>query len=98
MFCAIIGIVAGILGTLMILVALMAGGANSTPRQIRIIKWSMLITTILGLACAIGGVWLATRGYSWWGGGVAVAPAVVVFVVMMWLTISQEMNRRPPRR
>jgi hypothetical protein len=97
MICTIFSGVAGVIGFLMVLVTLMAGGANSTPLQIRRIKQGMLLTTILGLACVVGGVWLGTRGYTWWGCGVAMTPAVFVLVAMLWLTISQEMNRRPPR-
>jgi ABC-type Mn2+/Zn2+ transport system permease subunit len=98
MICTILAGVAGTIGFLMVLVMLMAGGANSTPQQIRRIKQLMLLTTVVGLGCVIGGAWLSVRGSPWWGSGVAMVPAVFVFVGMIWLTISQEMSRRPPRR
>lgn len=97
MICTIFAGVAGVIGMMMVLVVLMAGGANSTPLQIRRIKQGMLLTTVLGLACVIGGVRISLYGYRWWGCAVAMAPAVFVFVAMIWLGISQEMNRRPPR-
>lgn len=97
MLCTIFSGVAGVIGTLMILVFLMAGGANSTPAQIRRIKLAMLATAVLGVGCVVGGVWLSTYGYRGWGCGVALAPALFVFGAMVWLTVAQEMNRRPPR-
>ena len=98
MICTIVSAVAGVIGTLMVLVVAMASGANSTPRQIRQIKLTMLITVILGIACVVGGVMLTNAGHPWWGCGVAAAPAIFVFVAIVWLSVDQVRNQRPPRR
>ena len=96
MLCTILSAIAGVIGTLTVLVAAMASGANASAVQIRRIKLTMIVTVILGLACIVGGVLLTRTGRPTAGCIVAIGPAVFVVVMIVWLTVVQERNRRPP--
>ncbi len=96
MLYTILSAIAGAIGTLTVLVAAMASGANASPGQIRRIKLTMIVTVILGVACIVGGVLLTRHGHPAAGCIVAIGPAVFVVVMIVWLTVVQERNRRPP--
>lgn len=84
---AIFTLVAGALGSLMLLTLCMAGGANSTPHQIHVIKMWMLAITIVGLLTFVGGIWLTAVGKPWIGAGVGGVPAVATFILIVWTAL-----------
>ena len=96
MLCTILSAIAGVIGVLTVLVAAMASGANASASQVRRIKLTMLTTVILGIACVVVGILLTRSGRPMAGCIVAIGPAVFVVVMMVWLTVVQERNRRPP--
>lgn len=85
---AVLALVAGAMSSLMLLTMCLAGGANSTPEQIRTIKMWMLVITVVGLLTFIGGIWLTASGRPWIGAVVGGLPAMVTFVLMVWLELS----------
>jgi hypothetical protein len=97
MLCTILSAIVGVAGTLTILIAAMASGANASPGQTRRIRLTMLVTVVGGLACVSGGVLLTRSGRPMAGCIVALGPTVFVLVMMVWLGVVQEINRRPPR-
>jgi hypothetical protein len=84
---AVLALVAGAISSLMLLTMCMAGGANSTPEQIRAIKMWMLVITIVGLLTFGGGIWLTAAGRPWTGACVGGLPAAVTFVLIVWLSL-----------
>ncbi len=80
-------IAAGAVGTLMLLTLGLAGGANSTPAQIRMLKRFMLATALGGAGCFAGGIWILYKGFPGYAGLVGALPLIVVVVGMIWLTI-----------
>jgi hypothetical protein len=96
MLCTILCAVVGVIAMLTVLVAAMASGANASRAQVRRIKLTMIVTVILGIGCIVGGILLTRSGRPMAGCIVALGPAVLVVVMMVWLTVVQERNRRPP--
>ena len=86
---ATLAIAAGIVGTLTIVTFLLAGGANSSPEQIRQIKWWILATVVGGLICLGLGTLLVFKAHPLWGGLVGAVPFVFVFASIIWLQISR---------
>lgn len=82
-----LAVAAGVVGTLMILVMLMAGGANSTPQQITTIKWLLAGFSAAGLVCLVGGIVLIARSFPITGGAVGVLPMVLVFAGLIWFSV-----------
>lgn len=85
---ASLAIAIGAMGALCLLVMLMAGGANSTPEQIRLIKWLMLATVVGGLIVCVGGIVLICKSHPVWGGVVGVMPMAVLIGLMIWAEVS----------
>ena len=80
-----LSIAAGAVATLLMLVLLMAGCANSTPAKLRLMKQLMLATALAGLAGATMGIAVWTRGRPdaaclW---GLAPAAFVVALIIIM---------------
>lgn len=86
---AALAIGAGACGSLMLFVMIMAGGANSTPEQIRVLKWLMLACAVGGLICFAGGVGLVIRSHPALAGAVGVLPMVVLVGLMIWAEVSR---------
>lgn len=76
MFCTV-------LVTLTALVFCMAGGANSTPAQIRALKFWMAGLSLLGLAGIVAGVFLMRAGLPGWAAGAAFLPTVIMAIILM---------------
>jgi hypothetical protein len=76
----VLALAAGILATLMMLVMCMAGGANSSPEQIVLLKRLMLGFGLTGL-CSVGGaIALLAFRMPWWGAGAGALPVLVMIV------------------
>ena len=86
---ATLAIAAGVLGTLTLATMLLAGGANSSPEQIRQIKLLLLATAVGGLTCMGVGILLVFKSHPLWGGIVGAVPMGIVFTGIVWLTVSQ---------
>ena len=69
--------------TLTAVVFCAAGGANSTPEQIRALKLWMLGLTLLGLAGIAVGIFLLRAGQPGWAAGVSFTPTVVMGVILL---------------
>ena len=79
---AIVAMLCTALVTLTALVFCMAGGANSTPEQIRALKLWMLGLTLLGLTGVTVGIVLLRAGQPGWAAGVSFAPAVIMATIL----------------
>jgi hypothetical protein len=79
---AIVAMLCTALATLTALVFCMAGGANSTPEQIRALKLWMLGLTLLGLTGITVGIFLLRAGQPGWAAGVSFAPAVIMATIL----------------
>ena len=86
---AILCIVAGAVGSLMLFVLLIAGSPNSTDAQIRLIKWLMLATVVGGLACSGLGVLLIVKSHPMWASMVGVFPMAFLIGLMIWCEVSR---------
>ena len=82
MVLAIVAMFCTALATLTALVFCLAGGANSTPAQIRALKLWMLGLTLLGGAGITAGILLLRAGQPGWAAGVSVAPAVIMASIL----------------
>lgn len=67
---------------------LLAGGANSSPEQIRLIKWLMLACVVGGLICCGGGIFLICRAHPVWGGVLGAVPMILLVGAMIWAEVS----------
>lgn len=85
----VIAVASGVIGTLMILVLLMAASPNSSPEQLRNIKLMMLAALVIGALMAIGASILIATGRPWIGSIVGAFPALFVFGGMVYLSIAQ---------
>lgn len=86
---ATLAVAAGVLASLMLGTMLLAGGANSTPRQLVVIKRCLALVAMIGLASVAGAVWACLAGSPWVGAGIGAAPvlsSIVVCVVMVKLS------------
>jgi hypothetical protein len=70
----------------MILVLLMASGANSSEEQIRALKLWMLGCTLGGLLCFVLGIVLTWKSYPLFGGLTGGLPGAIVLGSMIWLS------------
>ncbi len=82
---AVLGIVAGAAASLVMIVMLLAGGANAKPETITQIKWLMAATALVGLLAVIGAIWTFTQGKHGLSGALGVAPLVYVIVLTIVL-------------
>jgi hypothetical protein len=79
----IVAMVCTALVTLTAVVFCAAGGANSTPAQIRTLKLWMLGLTLLGLAGIGAGVLLLRVGQPGWAAGVSFVPVVIMGLILV---------------
>jgi hypothetical protein len=79
----ILAMICTVLVTLTALVFCMAGGANSTPAQIRALKFWMAGLSLLGLAGIVAGVFLMRAGLPGWAAGAAFLPTVIMAIILM---------------
>ncbi len=70
------------LATLTALVFCMAGGANSTPAQIRALKLWMAGLSLLGVAGIVVGIFLIRAGQPNWAAIAAFAPTVIYGIIL----------------
>lgn len=80
---SILAMVATALATLMMLAFCLAGGANSTPEQIRTLKLIMGGLSLLSLVGIIGGIVLLKAGLPSWSLGASIAPTVIMLVIFI---------------
>lgn len=85
-------IIAGLIGTLTILTMLMLAGANSSEAEIRTIKRLLLLTVVLGLGFAGGGILLMIRQNPVLAGLVGIAPLLFVIGAVIWLGVQQALR------
>lgn len=78
----ILAMICTVLATLTALVFCMAGGANSTPAQIRALKLWMAGLSLLGLAGVVVGVILLRAGQPNWAAVAAIAPTVIFAIIL----------------
>ncbi len=79
----ILAMICTALTTLTALVFCMAGGANSTPAQIRALKLWMAGLSLLGLAGIVVGVFLIRAGLPGWAAGAAFLPTVIMAIILI---------------
>ncbi len=70
------------LATLTALVFCMAGGANSTPAQIRALKLWMIVISLLGVAGVTISIILIRAGQPGWAAIVAIAPTIIFGIIL----------------
>ena len=70
------------LATLTALVFCMAMGANSTPAQIRALKFWMAGLSLIGVAGIVVGVLLIRAGQTNWAAAAAFAPTVIFGIIL----------------
>jgi hypothetical protein len=80
---AIAAMIVTALVTLCAVVFCMAGGANSTPEQIRAIKLWMAGLTLLGAAGITAGIFLMRASQHGWAAGAAILPAVIMILILI---------------
>ena len=85
---AIAAMLAGVLGAACMIVMLMLGAANSSPREIRQIKLCIFSTLAVAVMGVAGGTWALVTGRTQLAIGLGIAPmafsiilAIVLFVV-----------------
>lgn len=78
----ILAMICTALATLTALVFCMAGGANSTPAQIRALKMWMVVITLLGTAGEVAGFFLIRAGQPGWAAVAAIAPTVIFALIL----------------
>ncbi len=79
----IAAIVVTVFVTLCAVVFCMAGGANSTPEQIRALKLWMAGLTLLGASGVTAGIFLLRAGQHGWAAGAALLPAVIMVLLLI---------------
>ena len=79
----ILAMVCTVLATLTALVFCMAGGANSTPAQIRALKIWMVVISLLGVAGVAVGIILIRAGQPGWASLAAIAPTVIFAIILL---------------
>lgn len=71
--------------SLLTLVLLMAGGANSSPQQILFIKVSMLATAVVCVGCTVAAIWLMIARHPWWALVAGIAPLIFcIALIITW--------------
>lgn len=82
-------IAAGALGTLVILVFILAGGANSKPEEAAMLRMWLIASAAGGLACFAGGIALLSMHKPGFAALVGAAPMLFVVGCMIYLTMKQ---------
>ena len=72
-----------VLSTLSAVVFCLAGGANSTPEQVRALKLWMAGFSLLGVAGVLVGIFLIRMGQPGWASVAAFAPTVIFGVILV---------------
>lgn len=73
----------------MLFTLIIAGSANSSDAQIRLIKWMMLATVVGGLACVVLSILLVIKSHPAWAGVIGVSPLALLVGLMVWCEISR---------
>lgn len=79
----ILAMVCTVLSTLSAVVFCLAGGANSTPEQIRALKLWMAGFSLLGVAGVVVGIMLMRTGQPGWASVAAFAPTVIFGIILV---------------
>ena len=79
---ALVAMVGTALATLTAVVFCLSMGANSTPAEIRALKFWMLGLPLLGLAGITAGIFLLRASQPGWAAGVSLAPAVIMAIIL----------------
>lgn len=69
--------------TLLMLVMCLAGGANASESEIRMIKLIMLGFSLLSAAGIVAGIFLLRSGHQGWALGSSIAPTLVMTAFLM---------------
>lgn len=80
---AIAAMIVTVLVTLMAVVFCMAGGANSTPAQVRALKLWMAGLSLLGAAGVTTGILLLRAGQHGWAAGAAILPSIIMVLILI---------------
>lgn len=86
---AILSMLAGAGMSLMTLVFLMAGGANSSAPQIRQIKMMMLGVALFALVGLVGGIWAFIKQRYGLSALVGAVPLVGCIALIAWMFITE---------
>ncbi|MCB1121172.1 MAG: hypothetical protein KJT03_06470 [Verrucomicrobiae bacterium] len=78
----LLAMICTVLTTLTAIVFCLAGGANSTPEQIRALKLWMALISLLGTAGVVAGIFLARAGQPGAAAIAAIAPTVVYCIII----------------
>ena len=73
--------------TVMMLVLCLAGSPNSSPEQLRSIKFWALTFSLMALVGVVGGGWLMYAGRPGPAAAVAIFPSLVMFVTFVIKTL-----------
>lgn len=86
---AVLSTLVGIGASLLMLVLLMAGGANSSEQQIRQI-W-IFIWTVLGVAFlgVVGATWCFVKARYGLAATFGIAPAVLCLSLLIWMLVTE---------
>jgi len=82
-FFAILSNLMSAMSSLVMLVLLLAGGANASPGYITMIKWMMWGILILTICCVAGSVLAMNAGRHWFATGVGFIPMVAIIVIII---------------
>lgn len=77
----------GVLGSLCLLVLIMAATPNSTDAQLAAAKRWMLFIAIAGFAIPVAAIWLGRTDRPWWGALVGILPAIGLVGLLIWASI-----------
>jgi len=78
----ILAMISTVLATLTAVVFCLAGGANSSPAQIRTLKLWMAGLSLLGVAGVVVGIILMRAGQPGWASLAAFAPTVIFAIIL----------------
>lgn len=65
------------LASLFMITMLCMGGANSSPEQIRQLKFWIISIITVGLLCLIGSIWTMVMKRAWIATGIGLAPMLI---------------------
>jgi hypothetical protein len=82
-FLLVFAMICTVIATLTALVFCMAGGANSTPAQIRTLKFWMAGVSLLGAAGVMAGVILMRAGQPGWATFASIAPTIIFGILLV---------------
>jgi hypothetical protein len=86
---AILATLAGGGMSLITLVMLMAGGANSSPKQVRELKIMMLCVLLLAMGSLVGAIWTFIKERYGLSALIGVAPAIACIALIAWMVITE---------